>query len=60
MVMHSSIGCVKLYTVVPKVLECIAPQAYPIPLAMNVSPSEKTNNFLQVKKTFGTLTHPTV
>ena len=38
------LGCVY----VPKVLGCIAPQAYPIPLAMNVSPSEKTNNFLQM------------
>ena len=42
-------GHLKLYSVVPKVLGYIAPQAYPIPLAMKVSPSEKKRqcSFLQ-------------
>ena len=38
---YLGIGCAKLYSVVMKVLGCIAPRAHPISLTMNGSPSEK-------------------
>ena len=39
-----ALGC----AILPKVLEEISPMPNPIPIPMNVSPSEKKSNFLHV------------
>ena len=46
--MAGGIGCAKIYSVLPNILNCIIPPPNLIPIPKNVSPSEKKSNILHV------------